>query len=122
MKNTQNRKYLFVHCSVWQEQHREQLAKKAKAEREAQEKMIEAGKDALDQFNEQRRGRIEQQRKDHQARESDLRQDYDAVFTHGSIWQQVAKLVDLKAKNPKRERMRDLLIILKNQDEKKTEL
>merc|ERR1711920_928074 len=106
--------------SVWQEQHREQLAKKGKEEREKQEQLIEAGKDELDKFNEQRRGRIEQARKDQKARELDLRQDYDAVFQHGSIWQQVAKLVDLKTKNPKRERMRDLLIILKNKDEKKS--
>merc|ERR1712154_95508 len=105
--------------SVWQEEHREQLAKKGKKEREEQEKMSEAGKNALDNFNEKRRDRIEQQRKDQQARESDLRQDYDAVFATGTIWQQVAKLVDLKKENKKRERMRDLLIILKNQDYKK---
>merc|ERR1712228_303595 len=118
-KKEEEQKQTFL--SVWQEQRVEQLAKKAKEEREEQEKLIDAGKNELEKFNEQRRSRIEQQRKDHQARESDLRQDYDSVFKHGSIWQQVAKLVDLKADNKKRERMRDLLIILKNQDEKKTD-
>merc|ERR1719461_569117 len=88
--------------SVWQEEHREQLAKKAKKEREEQEALIQAGKNALDSFNEKRRDRIEQSRKDQQAREADLRQDYDAVFATGTIWQQVAKLVDLTKKNEKR--------------------
>merc|ERR1712048_704545 len=97
----------------------EQLAKKAKKETEEQETLIEAGKQAFDSFNEKRRDRIEQSRKDQQAREADLRQDYDAVFATGTIWRQVAKLVDLTKKNEKRERMRDLLIILKNQDDKK---
>jgi len=107
--------------SVWQEEHRDELMKKGKEERKEQEKLNEAGKAALDAFNQKRQDRIEQQRKDQSARESDVRKDYDAVFATGSIWQQVAKLVDLKSKqaNEKRERMRDLLIILKNADENK---
>merc|ERR1712048_619266 len=117
VEENEDEKQTFL--SVWQEEHREQLAKKAKKEREEQEALIEAGKNALDSFNEKRRDRIEQSRKDQQARETDLRQDYDAVFATGTIWRQVAKLVDLTKKNEKRERMRDLLIILKNQDDKK---
>lgn len=57
--------------------------------------MVEEGKDKLAEFNEQRRARIEQQRKDAMGREQDLRDDYNSVFKHGTIWQQVAKLVDL---------------------------
>jgi len=107
--------------SVWQEQHREHLAEKAKKEREGQEKNVEDGKNALDEFNENRTKRIEQQRKDAQSREADLREDYDAVFKHGTIWQQVAKLVDLKEKNKKVERMRDLIIHLKNAEDRKSD-
>mmetsp|Transcript_44409 Transcript_44409/g.73501 ORF Transcript_44409/g.73501 Transcript_44409/m.73501 type:complete len:320 (+) Transcript_44409:82-1041(+) len=103
--------------SVWQEEHREQLAEKAKAERAEKERLTEAGKKALDEFNEQRRLRIEQQHKDAQAREKDLRDDYDSVFKHGTIWQQVAKMVDLQSSKKHIERMKDLLIILKNADE-----
>ena len=69
-------------------------------------------KEELDRFNEDRRARIERQRKDAQSRESDLREDYDAVFKHGTTWQQVAKLV-----NQRTERLRDLLIVLKNTDD-----
>merc|ERR1712129_275043 len=99
--------------SVWQEQHREGLAKKAAQEREALEEMVQKGKAELDRFNGDRQARIERQRKDAQSREADLREDYDAVFKHGSIWQQVAKLVDLKTKDKRTERLRDLLIVLK---------
>eukprot|EP00486_Rosalina_sp_Unknown_P005834 CAMPEP_0201574382 /NCGR_PEP_ID=MMETSP0190_2-20130828/18822_1 /ASSEMBLY_ACC=CAM_ASM_000263 /TAXON_ID=37353 /ORGANISM="Rosalina sp." /LENGTH=359 /DNA_ID=CAMNT_0048002547 /DNA_START=26 /DNA_END=1105 /DNA_ORIENTATION=- len=107
--------------SVWQEQHREQLAKKAKEERETQEKMIQTAKEELEGFNEKRRAKVESQRKDAQSRESDLKDDYNAVFKNGTIWQQVAKLVDLTSNNKKTERMRDLLIVLKNQDEQKSD-
>eukprot|EP01084_Bolivina_argentea_P105613 189136_1 len=106
--------------SVWQEQHREGIADKVKQEREAQDKQIETAKEALEQFNEERRMRVEQGRKQAQAMESDLREDYNAVFKHGTIWQQVAKLVDLKTKKENIERMRDLLIILKNKDDKQS--
>eukprot|EP01084_Bolivina_argentea_P264618 448284_1 len=107
--------------SVWQEQHREQLAKQSQEEREQHDKMLETAKEELDNFNEKRRVRIEQQRKDAKSRESDLRADYNSVFQHGTTWQQVAKLVDLKTDKNEVKRMRDLLIILKNQDEKKSD-
>ena len=107
--------------SVWQEQHRKQLAEKAQKERSEQDELVEKGKKDLDDFNEQRRIRIEQQRKDAQSRESDLKEDYNSVFKNGTIWQQVAKLVDLTDKNKNKERMRDLLIVLKNQDEQKSD-
>ena len=107
--------------SVWQEQHREELAEKAKEEREAQEKEIERGRAVLEQFNEQRQRRIDQQRKAQRARESNLKHAHDAVFEHGSIWQQVEQMVDLKADNKKTQRMKDFLIILKSQEEEKSD-
>ena len=91
------------------------MAKKAKEERETQEKMIATAKQELEAFNDKRRLRIEQQRKDAQSKESDLKDDYNAVFKNGTIWQQVAKLVDLKTKRKDRERFRDLLIALKSE-------
>eukprot|EP01084_Bolivina_argentea_P185751 320288_1 len=103
--------------SVWQEQHREQLTKKGKEEREAQQVDREKGKKELDEFNEKRRLQIESARKEAKSRENDLKEDYNSVFKNGTIWQQVAKLVDLKTENPNLTRFRDLLIHLKNQDE-----
>lgn len=97
------------------------MAKKAKEERESKEKLIQTAKEELENFNDKRRSKVDQQRKDAQSRESDLKDDYNAVFKNGTIWQQVAKLVDLTQKNKKTERMRDLLIVLKNQDEQKSD-
>ena len=77
--------------------------------------MIATAKQELEAFNDKRRLRIEQQRKDAQSKESDLKDDYNAVFKNGTIWQQVAKLVDLKTKRKDRERFRDLLIALKSE-------
>ena len=121
--NIYGRKFaLYVYIdSVWQEQHREALAKKAREERETKEKLIQTAKEELEEFNDKRRAKVEQQRKDAQSRESDLKDDYNAVFKNGTIWQQVAKLVDLTQKSKKTERMRDLLIVLKNQDEQKSD-
>ena len=97
------------------------MAAKAKEERDAQDKQLEAAKEELEKFNEQRRLRSESARKDAKARESDLGEELNHVFQHGTIWQQVAKLVDLKTDNRKKERFRDLLIRLKNEDEVKVE-
>jgi len=44
-----------------------------------------------------------------------LRADFDSVYKKGTIWQQVAKLVDLQAKDDRVERMQQLLIELKNE-------
>lgn len=84
--------------------------------------MVEAAKEKLEEFNEQRRLRIEAARKEAKARESDLREDLNHVFQHGTIWQQVAKLVDLKQENVKKERIRDLLIVLKNEEAESAQL
>ena len=102
---------------MWQEQHREQLAQKAKDERAAMDKQVEAAKAELDHFNEQRQRRMEAERKGAKDRERDLKEDLNRVFQHGTIWQQVAKLVDLSTENRRTERMRDLLIALKNEEQ-----
>merc|ERR1711971_941241 len=91
----------------------EAVQEAAEEEREEKEALVNKAKEELDRFNEDRQARIDRQRKDAQSREADIRADYDAVFKHGTIWQQVAKLVDLKTKDKRTERLRDLLIQLK---------
>merc|ERR1712241_882644 len=87
--------------SVWQEERKLELEKRRTQEKEEQKK------------------RIENKRKENREKEQDLRDDLDAVFKHGTIWEQVGKMVNLNEKMSglnkfDKDRFRDLLIHLRN--------
>jgi len=60
------------------------------------------------------------QKKQNKTKETQLRDDLQAVFEHGTLWEQVARMVNLQEQTDKsglsgdQERMRTLLIQLKN--------
>ena len=111
------RVHIIYQYSVWQEQRREFLANKAKEENENKNKLRQDGINTLNEFNDKRALTNDENKKNVKAKEDDLRADFDSVFKHGSIWVQVARLVDLKTKDKSIERMKDLLIALKNESQ-----
>merc|ERR1719507_205346 len=105
--------------SVWQEERKLELEKRRSQEREEQKKQIENAQGELEKFESDRAKRIENKRKENRDKEQDLRDDLDAVFKHGTIWEQVGKMVNLNEKMSglnkfDKDRFRDLLIHLRN--------
>merc|ERR1712204_134594 len=78
--------------SVWQEERKLELEKRRTTEREAQKESIENAQKALEKFETDRAKRMEKKKK--REKEKDLRDDLDAVFKHGTIWEQVGKMVN----------------------------
>merc|ERR1712107_758870 len=105
--------------SVWQEERKLELEKRRNQEKEAQEKLNETAQQALEKFESDRAKRVEQKKKENREKEKDFRDDLDAVFKHGTIWEQVGKMVNLNEKISglnkfDKDRFRDLLIHLRN--------
>jgi len=108
--------------SVWQEQRRVELEKRAAAESAAQKKLVEEAQDEIKQFHITRQKKIETIRKENREKEKIVREDLQATFQHGTTWEQVGKMVNLQenknANNDPNEggsdRMRTLLLQLKN--------
>merc|ERR1712129_132181 len=105
--------------SVWQEERKLELEKRRTTEREAQKESIENAQGELEDFTTKRAERIENKKKENREKEKDLRDDLDAVFKHGTIWEQVGKMVNLSEKMSAlnaldKDRFRDLLIHLRN--------
>merc|ERR1719480_172701 len=84
--------------SVWQEERKLELEKRRSQEKEAQEKLNETAQQALEKFETDRAKRMENKEKENREKEKDLRDDLDAVFKHGTIWEQVGKMVNLNEK------------------------
>jgi len=104
---------------VWQEQRREVLKKRGEEENILQKEYQQTAKKDLQDFNQQRKQKVENAHKAAKSREKDIRDDYQSVYEHGTVWQQVAKLVDLQNNSKvNTERMRSLLIDLKNDSDK----
>jgi len=105
--------------SVWQEERKLELQKRVSQEKEEQQKLIETAQTELEKFESDRAKRIENKKKENREKEKDLRDDLDAVFKHGTIWEQVGKMVNLNEKMSglnkfDKDRFRDLLIHLRN--------
>merc|ERR1712244_209228 len=84
--------------SVWQEERKLELEKRRTQEKEAQKELIESAQGELEEFQSKRAERIENKKKENREKEKDLRDDLDAVFRHGTIWEQVGKMVNLNEK------------------------
>merc|ERR1719166_750552 len=84
--------------SVWQEERKLELEKRRTQEREQQKQQIENAQSELEKFESDRAKRIENKRKENRDKEQDLRDDLAAVFKHGTIWEQVGKMVNLNEK------------------------
>eukprot|EP00485_Elphidium_margaritaceum_P003066 CAMPEP_0202685288 /NCGR_PEP_ID=MMETSP1385-20130828/1048_1 /ASSEMBLY_ACC=CAM_ASM_000861 /TAXON_ID=933848 /ORGANISM="Elphidium margaritaceum" /LENGTH=224 /DNA_ID=CAMNT_0049339601 /DNA_START=102 /DNA_END=776 /DNA_ORIENTATION=+ len=105
--------------SVWQEERKLELEKRRNAEQESKKKLIDDASEELQKFESDRTKRVESKKKENRDAEKDLRDDLDAVFQHGTIWEQVGKMVNLNEKmeslkGSDKERFRDLLIHLRN--------
>ena len=105
---------------MWQEERKLELEKRRTQEKEAQKELIESAQGELEEFQSKRAERIENKKKENREKEKDLRDDLDAVFKHGTIWEQVGKMVNLNEKMSgisnqlDKDRFRDLLIHLRN--------
>merc|ERR1712087_986675 len=105
--------------SVWQEERKLELEKRRTKEKEEQKKLNETAQTSLEKFESDRAKRMENKKKENREKEKDLREDLDAVFKHGTIWEQVGKMVNLNEKMSglnklDKDRFRDLLIHLRN--------
>eukprot|EP00483_Globobulimina_turgida_P012690 UN12713 len=105
--------------SVWLEERKLELEKRRNQEKEAQAELLETAQIELEKFESDRAKRIENKKKENREKENDLRDDLDAVFKHGTIWEQVGKMVNLNEKMAglnkfEKDRFRDLLIQLRN--------
>jgi len=104
--------------SVWQEQRRIELQKRRDKEVEEQRELQSQAEADLNEFHADREKKIEAKKKENRDKEDGLREDLNSVFQHGTLWEQVGRLVNLQeVKNSDEEsvdRMRNLLIQLKN--------
>ena len=110
---------MIYFVSVWQEERKLELEKRRNQEKEEQKKLNETAQAALEKFESDRAKRMENKKKENREKEKDLRDDLDAVFKHGTIWEQVGKMVNLNEKMSglnkfDKDRFRDLLIHLRN--------
>lgn len=103
---------------VWKQQRQEELHEKSQSERDEIQKLRIKGQEDLEAFHEERKRRIDGQRAALREAEAIKKEEMEALLLRGAYWQQVDKMVDLKGDNPKTSRMRDLMIILKNDEEK----
>jgi len=107
--------------SVWLESRNQILEEKRAKEKEEQEALQKQSKTDLQKFHDDRKRRIEDAKKQNRTKEQQLREDLQSVFEYGTVWEQVARMVNLQEATDKRgpsgdqERMRNLLIQLKNE-------
>ena len=110
--------------SVWQEQRRVVLQERRDKEVEEQRNLEKQAQDDLAEFHTNRQKKIETQQKENRDKEDGLKQDLNSVFKNGTLWEQVGRLVNLQEiKNNDTDsvdRMRNLLIHLKNVKQIKT--
>lgn len=100
--------------SVWEEQRKQTLEERRKKEEAEKQKIAENAQKEIAQFVEKRRDQIAQNQKANRAAESEFKEDMTKVFKEGTIWQQVGKMVELKSSPNRPERMKNILIQLKN--------
>jgi len=101
--------------SVWEEQRAKTLQERQQKEEAAKQEIAKTATQEIQKHLEERKEQITQNQKDNRAAEADFKEDMEKVFKDGTIWQQVGKMVSLKADGGGRpERMRDILIQLKN--------
>merc|ERR1719233_1374332 len=104
--------------SVWEEQRKQTLEERRVKEEELKIEIANRAQEEIQKFHKDRASRIEQAQKGNRAAEEEFKDDMAKVFKEGTIWQQVGKMVELKAEhNESRlpERTRDILIQLKNE-------
>jgi len=107
--------------SVWLESRRQILEERRTKEREEEDKLQKQAKDDIQKFLEDRQRRMDEARKQNRTKEKQLREDLESVFQYGTHWEQVARMVNLQEPTDNRglsgdqERMRNLLIQLKNE-------
>jgi hypothetical protein len=103
--------------SVWLEQRMKELGQRRIDENETKDRLLTEAQETLEQFHMDRAAKIEARQKDNRMKEESLREDLMSTFQHGTIWEQVGKMVNLQEQTDESQqsnRMRSLLIHLKN--------
>ncbi|KMS64675.1 hypothetical protein BVRB_017840, partial [Beta vulgaris subsp. vulgaris] len=106
--------------SIWQAKRKAELEQKREEERKEKAELLEQAKADIQTFLKNRAESTEKKQSANRIAETEFRTDLESVMKNGTLWEQVAKLVDLKPKPGKEEqatsRMRSLLLQLKNQN------
>jgi len=101
---------------VWQEQRRKTLQDRAAKELEDKNGLAATAKEELSNFYAEREKKITAAKEQNRVTEKELKGEMSSVFASGTIWEQVAKMVNLQTTDKGGpDRMRSLLIQLKNQ-------
>ena len=104
--------------SVWEEQRKQTLEERRLKEIQMKTNIADQAKEEILVFHKEREARIAQAQKVNRAAEEEFKEDMDKVFKQGTVWEQVGKMVNLKADPGDKmlpTRMRDILIQLKNE-------
>lgn len=107
--------------SLWEEKRKAELQEKREKALEAKRKVQEQAKKDLEEFYEARKELVAKNEKRNKKEEAEGLADLDSVMQFGTLWEKVARLVDLTPKagqTYKRNdltRMRSLLLQLKNE-------
>jgi hypothetical protein len=105
----------------WQAARAEVLGKRRAAASAEKQRQVEASREEVGKFLEERKKMVGKNQERNRAEEKEYRAELDSVMQFGSLWEQVARLVDLTPKagsTYKRDdltRMRTLLLQLKNE-------
>jgi len=111
--------------SKWEAERAEKLAGRRAEALAGREKQQSTARDEIAKFYEDRESAIHKSVNRNRAEEKESRADLDSVMQYGTLWEKVAKMVDLNpsaAKTYKRAdlvRMRTLLLQLKNDNPSK---
>lgn len=104
--------------SLWEADRKKVLAQRMKSAQEAKEKAAKNAKDEIASFYQQRQEQLQKTMAHNRMDEENMRKDLESLFANGTLWEKVARLVNLQPKsNEERKvgRVRKLLIHLKNE-------
>lgn len=106
----------------WEKEHDKVLAARAEQQRAEKNQVISDAKKELEEFYVKREATIKKKKAENRSEEKQWKSDIAQTNATGSDWEKVAKYCDLKPKQegkggqaPKNERMRKLLVSLKNE-------
>lgn len=104
--------------SLWEAERKQVLAQRAKAAQDSKEKAVRVAKDEIASFYQQREEQLHKTMAHNRMDEENIKKDLESLFANGTLWEKVARLINLQPKtNEERKvgRVRKLLIHLKNE-------
>eukprot|EP01006_Ploeotia_vitrea_P041720 TRINITY_DN66564_c5_g1_i1.p2 TRINITY_DN66564_c5_g1~~TRINITY_DN66564_c5_g1_i1.p2 ORF type:complete len:216 (+),score=117.42 TRINITY_DN66564_c5_g1_i1:162-809(+) len=106
--------------SRWEAQRAVELEERARAAEERKQKFLEEAKNDVTEFYRKQEEALAKTQANNKVEEENMKKDQESLMKNGTVWEKVAKLVNLSvAGNEQRDiaRMRSLLVQLKNEKE-----